>query len=95
MCRRCGEPDLRPNAKGRRVLRKWLVDTYGDGRRVQCTWCATWLTVATLELDRLVPGTRYRRDTVVPACPPCNKARTYRDLVVRDGCLYGPVLDYV
>jgi hypothetical protein len=49
----------------------------GDGSKVPCYWeCGRELTEATVEADRIVPGGSYRRDNIVPACRPCNLARS-------------------
>ncbi len=41
----------------------------------RCYRCGTLLTVATVTVDRIVPGCRggtYRRDNIRPACASCN-----------------------
>lgn len=97
MCRRCGERDKRGNAKNRRRRKQAILDRDGDGTTVVCTWAAaewgcggTVLTFDTMEQDRLERGSTYRLDNVVAACPPCNKIRTYRAVVIPDGCAFGP-----
>lgn len=96
MCRRCGEPDRRPNAAGRRRLRQRLLDAYGDGEKVECSWqfedCTGPLTIATMELDRITTGQdggTYRFDNIVPACGPCNRARAFRDPDKPEDCSAG------
>lgn len=93
MCRRCGEPDRRPNAADRRAQKRWLLTTFGngDGSTCPCFWCQTPLSFATVQRDRIVPGGPYRRENLVPSCGPCNIARTGAH--IPDGCEYGPVGD--
>jgi hypothetical protein len=90
MCRRCGERDRRGSADRRRARKRWLLEEFGDGTRVECFWgCGTALTFATLQQDRIVPGGPYRRDNLVPSCADCNIKRSAA--TIPDGCHYGPV----
>jgi hypothetical protein len=53
------------------------IDFGGDGSEVDCYWkCGRKLNVYIVEADRIVPGGSYRRDNIVPACRPCNLARS-------------------
>ena len=73
--RRASNTNDRGNAAQRRVRKRWLVATYGDGSTVRCYRCSTELTVDTVTSDRIVPGAEggtYRRDNIRPACGPCN-----------------------
>lgn len=103
MCRRCGEPDRRGNAEQRRRRRDRLLDQYGNGVVCPCIYCGVllahergYLAVAgrrlridRLEQDRLMPGGPYALWNLVPACGPCNRARTYAEQHIPDGCEYG------
>lgn len=68
----------RGSAAERRARKQWLVNTYGDGRVVACSFpgCSRLLTVETVTVDRFpIPGCRggtYRRGNIRPACGPCN-----------------------
>lgn len=49
----------------------------GNGESVPCWWeCGRVVTKATVEADRIIAGGSYRRDNIVPACRPCNLARS-------------------
>lgn len=79
MCRAGG--DKRGSNGDRRRRREWLLSPAsgfgGDGTKVPCFWeCGRELTDSTVEADRIVPGGSYRRDNIVPACRPCNLARS-------------------
>lgn len=57
----------------------------GNGETVPCYWkCGRVLTERTVESDRLVAGGSYRRDNIVPACRPCNLARSDDDVISRE-----------
>src|SRR6478736_2840178 len=82
--------DRRGSNGDRAARRRWLVSpesgrvengewvTFeGDGETVPCWWyCGRILNVYTVEADRIEPGGSYRRDNIVPACRPCNLARS-------------------
>ena len=73
--------DKRGSSADRRRRREWMISAAsgfgGDGSKVPCYWeCGRELTEATVEADRIVPGGSYRRDNIVPACRPCNLARS-------------------
>jgi len=73
--------DRRGSSADRKRRREWLVSPAsgfgGDGVTVACYWeCGRELTTVTVEADRIVPGGSYRRDNIVPACRPCNLARS-------------------
>jgi hypothetical protein len=73
--------DRRGSSADRKRRREWLVSAAsgfgGNGTKVPCYWkCGRELTTATVEADRVVPGGSYRRDNIVPACRPCNLARS-------------------
>ena len=89
--------DRRGSNADRRRRREWLVSpaagtmTYdgwtpfgGNGHEVPCWWkCGRTVTMQTVEADRLVAGGSYRRDNIVPACRPCNLARSDDDTISR------------
>lgn len=64
----------RGNTKDRARRRQWLVDTFGDGKHVQCAFtnCTEMLTIMTVTVDRYpipgVEGGRYVRGNIRPAC---------------------------
>lgn len=65
----------RGNTEDRRRRKRYLLDTYGDGETVQCSFCPAVLDFAALTVDRITPackGGAYRRDNIRPACGPCN-----------------------
>jgi hypothetical protein len=69
--------DKRGSSADRRRRREWLLATFGDGEIAPCWWgCGRDLDQATVEADRIIPGGSYRRDNIVPACRPCNLARS-------------------
>ena len=56
-----------------------IVDTFlGRGEPAcRCYRCGRLLTVATVTVDRIIPGCQggtYRRDNIRPACGPCNSS---------------------
>lgn len=66
--------DRRGNSKNRAVRRTWLLVTFGDGVTAPCYRCGVALDVATLTVDRVIPGCEggtYRRTNIRPACKPC------------------------
>jgi hypothetical protein len=78
--------DRRGSGGDRRKRRWWLVSPEsgfnGNGESVPCFWqcgrrvyAETWLGPV-VEADRIAPGGSYRRDNIVPACRPCNLARS-------------------
>lgn len=78
---RGGRPggDQRGNAAARRARKGYLLTLWGDGEFCPCLYgCGTMLNSATLEADRIIPGSMggtYRRENVIPACRSCNVAR--------------------
>lgn len=64
----------------RRVRKLWLLDTFGNGITAPCMMqcsphCEGRVSLATLTVNRIVPGCRggrYTRDNIEPACSPCN-----------------------
>lgn len=75
----------------------------GNGVITVCVWCYCLLgdragylavgdrrlAVRRLEQDRLMPGGPYSLYNLVPACGPCNRARSYDEQIFEDGCEYG------
>lgn len=67
----------RGSSEDRRRRRRFLIDTYGDGTYVKCSFdnCDALLTMETVTVDRIVPGAlggRYIRSNIRPACGPHN-----------------------
>jgi hypothetical protein len=81
--------DRRGSNGDRRRRRWWLVSPEagfnGNGESVECFWgcgrrvyAETWLGPV-VEADRVIAGGSYRRENIVPACRPCNLARSDDD----------------
>lgn len=82
--------DRRGSSGDRKRRREWLVSPEagtmvdgvfvlfgGNGNSVPCWWrCGRKLNDRIVEADRIIPGGSYRRDNIVPACRPCNLARS-------------------
>lgn len=72
--------EKRGNSKDRKARKIWMLSPMapfgGDGTRVRCVHCGDWLSYATVEADRIVPGGSYRRENVQPACRRDNLARS-------------------
>jgi len=69
--------DKRGNNADRRRRREWLLETFGNGVTAPCFWdCGREVDDSTVEADRIIPGGSYRRGNIVPACRPCNLARS-------------------
>lgn len=67
------------NAADRRRRKQWLLDQFGDGTTVLCSFdCGTVLTFETLTVDRYplrrTEGGRYVHGNIRPACGPCNSS---------------------
>lgn len=78
--------DKRGSSGDRKRRREWLVSVVagfgGDGTKVPCYWeCGRELTEQTVEADRIIAGGSYRRENIVPACRPCNLARSDDDFL--------------
>lgn len=67
--------DKRGSSYDRKMRKKWLLRTFGDGQTVPCVHCGEKLTHATLEADRIVAGASYRRENIQPSCRLCNARR--------------------
>lgn len=70
--------DSRGSSYDRKARKIWMLRTFGDGQKCRCTHCRSVLTLATLEADRIVPGSRggtYKRGNIQPACRSCNASR--------------------
>lgn len=82
--------DKRGSNADRRRRRAWLVSAVagimkdgvwiafgGNGHAVPCWWgCGREVDETTVEADRIITGGSYRRGNIVPACRPCNLARS-------------------
>lgn len=75
--------NLRGSAADRLRRREWLVATYRADTDLEglpacrCYRCGVLLTVATVTVDRIVPGCQggtYRRDNIRPCCGTCNSS---------------------
>jgi 5-methylcytosine-specific restriction endonuclease McrA len=85
--------DRRGSNGDRLRRRRWLVSPVagrevdgllvlfgGDGESVPCWWkCGRIVDESTVEADRVAAGGSYRRENIVPACRPCNLARSDDD----------------
>lgn len=75
MARSTTNRNARGSSRDRAVRRRWLVDTFGDGVKVDCVHCGQPQTVDTVSPDRIIPGVEggtYHRDNIRPSCLPCN-----------------------
>lgn len=78
MSRGTSNANVRGNSADRAARRRYLVAAYesdaGPGT-CRCYRCGELLTIATVTVDRIVPGCRggsYRRENIRPACATCN-----------------------
>lgn len=74
--------DQRGSSEARRVRKKWILTTFGDGTTCKCTYCPKKLTFKTLQVDRKLPGFMggtYRRDNCLPSCKECNIMRYHKE----------------
>lgn len=68
------------NSYQRRRRRQWLLDKFGDGTTASCALicteeCEITVTIATIWVDRIIPGCqggRYVHGNIQPSCGPCN-----------------------
>ena len=70
--------DSRGSAAARRARKGYLLTLWGDGETCPCLYCGHSLSSATLEADRIIPGTlggSYRRENIAPSCRGCNASR--------------------
>lgn len=75
--------DLRGSSAARRARKGYLLTVWGNGETCPCIYCGHSLIAATLEADRIIPGSEggsYRRDNIIPACRSCNVARLDKSL---------------
>lgn len=76
--------DLRGNSAQRRARKGYLLIFWGNGETCPCIYgCGRMLSFATVEADRIIPGSlggSYRRENVIPACRSCNVARLDKSL---------------
>lgn len=71
--------NVRGSSHARRARRRWLIDTFGDGKTAPCAFeCGARVDVETLTVDRYplagCMGGTYARDNIRPACQPCNSS---------------------
>ncbi len=72
--------NARGSASNRRTRKQWLLDTWGDGVSAPCRLtcsprCEGLVTIVTISVDRIIPGTlggTYNRGNIRPSCLPCN-----------------------
>lgn len=66
----------RGSSYARRARKRWLAQTYGDGKGAPCYRCGKYLPLGPkLEADRIIPGElggRYIRSNIRPCCGHCN-----------------------
>lgn len=77
MLRNYGPRPTRGNSYDRRKRKNWLLNTFGDGRFVDCYRCGKQLRYESLTVDRVIMGCdggSYRRDNIRPACLHCNSS---------------------
>lgn len=67
--------DNRGSATDRRARRTWLLSPKapfgGDGTKVPCVHCGTYVTDVDMHVDRIIPGNlggTYRRNNIQPSC---------------------------
>lgn len=76
----------RGSASSRRALKRWMLDTFGDGVTAPCSFCGRPLTAETMSKDRYpIPGRkggRYVRGNVRPACLSCNASEGARQAAI-------------
>lgn len=81
--------NVRGSSYDRRRRKQWLLDTFGDGTTVVCSFagCNKILTFATMTVDRYplagIDGGRYRRGNIRPACRTCNESDGATKMVSR------------
>ena len=66
----------RGSAADRRRRKAWLLAEHGDGVTCPCWYCLGPVTIATIQVDRIIPGAlggTYARANVRPSCGPCNR----------------------
>ncbi len=76
--------ELRGNSRDRFIRTQKLLAEFGDGEKCPCVYCGHNLTASTLTQDKIytaAQGGRYRMDNLLPACLPCNQARSDTSLV--------------
>ena len=73
--------DGRGSATARRARKVRMLADFPPFRQVDacsCVYCGVMLSLATIEADRIIPGSAggtYRYDNLVPACRTCNASR--------------------
>lgn len=68
--------DKRGNSRDRASRKRYLLSTFGDGSVCNCVHCDAPLTYETVESDRVIPGSTYRRTNIQPSCRGCNARRS-------------------
>lgn len=71
--------DKRGNSKDRAARKIWMLTTEkfgGDGTKVACVHCQTFVGYDEVQADRIIPGGTYARINVQPSCAPCNLSRS-------------------
>lgn len=73
----------RPNSYQRRANKFYLLDTFGTGETCNCAHCGKELVFATVEADRIRPGSKggdYKQSNLIPSCRACNARRGDKSL---------------
>jgi 5-methylcytosine-specific restriction endonuclease McrA len=87
--------EIRGSAADRRARRIKLICTYGNGTRVQCVHCLTWVDDAGMEVDKIIPGSqggRYVWANILPSCIACNRSRSDKTTVAEIRKLQGMLI---
>ena len=77
-----GVKDVRGSAANRRARKHWMLNTFGDGQKVECVHCGAMQSFETLQADRIDPTGTYKRSNVQPSCGGCNRRRSNNRLWV-------------
>lgn len=66
----------RGNTRDRLARKLFLLTKFGDGVRCACWECGTLVALATIVVDRIIPGAEggtYRRNNIRPHCSICSQ----------------------
>jgi hypothetical protein len=71
--------DDRGSSAQRRRNREVMLEQFGDGEKCPCVNCGVMLSMDTVSLDRIIPGSdggRYRQANLIPMDYDCNRERS-------------------